>query len=88
MPTEPARRSATVLGLVAAHEQGRIAFQDLLEQQAVRRQVLGGELGVERDLLQIEGVALSVEVEPQRDGGIGEGRKRSTFGRSRSSNGS
>jgi hypothetical protein len=87
MPTEPVRRSATVLGLVAADEQGRIAFQDLLEQQALRRQVLGGELGVERDLLQIEGVALSVEVEPQRDG-IGEGRKRSTFGRSRSSNGS
>ena len=51
-----------LLGLVAADGQGRVAFQDLLQQEAVGRQVLGGELGVEADLLEVEGVALGVEV--------------------------
>ena len=62
-----------LLGLVAADGQRRVAFQDLLEQQAVGRQLLGGELAVERDPLEVERVALAVEVELEGDRVGGEG---------------
>ena len=62
-----------LFGLVAADRQRRVALHDLLQQQAVGGQLLGGERGVQRDALEVERVALAVEVELQRDRVGGEG---------------
>ena len=62
-----------LLGLVAPDGQRRVSLDDLVEEQAVGRQLLDGEGVVERHPFEVEGVALAVEVQLQGDGVGGEG---------------